>query len=186
MATGAKYFLNGLSKLKASAEKLNDKQVTVGIHPEDDSRVPDTWESGVNHGLVSREEITSNTEIGMRMEFGYESTAPRGGTFTIPPRSWLMVPMLTNFPKEAGPKAARKAAREAIRNNSFDRFADTIADKAFEFIMANFGSSGNGSWPANNPLWTEEKGNDIPLHGKTDQLGNAIHVKVGNYGNDPF
>ena len=186
MATGAKYFLNGLSKLKASAEKLNDQQVTVGIHPENDSRVPTTWDSGIEHGLVGREEVTSNTEIGMRMEFGYESMTPLGGTFDIPPRSWLIVPMLTDFPKEAGQKAAKRAARQAIQDNSFGRFADTIADKAFEYIMANFDSGGGGKWPSNNPLWAEEKGNDIPLHGKSDQLGNAITAKVSKRGNDPF
>lgn len=177
--------LGGLRKLLASAIELENSDVTVGVHPEDDARTPSYWEWGIERGLVQRESVTSNAEIGMRMEFGYTSQTQKGTTFNIPARSWLRVPMGKLFHEKV--KAIQPGmVRSVERKDSFDGIADMIAEEAYDHIIDFFDTKGQGSWGSNNPQWAEEKGNDNPLHGKTLQLRNAIDAKVHHGSNNPF
>jgi phage gpG-like protein len=133
--------------------------VKIGIFENTARYAKDTGDAGEVADL-------GNADVGAIHEFG-------GGH--VPQRSFLRMPMETQFPKflkKAG--IGEKELKKAIKAGTQDALAEGIAEASMACVEAGFDSGGFGLWPPHSPNY-KTGGN---LLKDTGQLKASISTKV--------
>lgn len=110
----------------------------------------------------------SNAEIGAAHEFG----AAR-----LPKRSFLLQPLTEKLNKAVEDSGAYTEAtlKEVIKENSFKRWVEKIAEIAKSIVLEGFASNGFGKWQQHSPGYTNNTG---AILDDTGQLKNSISSEV--------
>ena len=139
----------GLQSLKRKLKTAEKARAEVGLFTSHDAR----------------DDGESNIAIGRQHEFGQG----------VPRRSFLEIPMLTEFPKIV--EGESESLAETFANDGAAATLERLGFMGEVAIQEAFDTGGFGQWPANSPHTLLFKKGDKPLI-DTSQLRGAISSRV--------
>lgn len=95
---------------------------------------------------------TNNAEIGLKHEFGGPSTLPNGKVINLPQRSFLRVPMITQFQKYLTNSGAfdRATLATILKTGKFSKWLSKLGFIGEHVVQDAFDTGGFGDWKPSN------------------------------------
>lgn len=143
----------------------NNFEIKIGILENNARTAKNAGDSGAVSNL-------GNADVGAIAEFGGWSNGAR-----IPRRSWLRMPLETQYPKylRSNAQITEETLKRAIKAGTLDPLAVKMARAALDCINDAFDSGGFGIWPPHSPNTHSATGQ---LLQDTKQLKNAVSYEI--------